>query len=111
MYGRSANEHICDQPSCRIDCETQGLTRGSGYPVLHIGDVAFFPTVDQLRNLHSTVGLWLRGHDDEQAGIPDSADASDALLAQAPDKDDGQRPPIREPEAVAAAIAAIGTEP
>jgi hypothetical protein len=48
------------EPHDRCRCETQATdSHPEGYPVLHIGDIAVFPTVEQLRGLREEIDRWL----------------------------------------------------
>jgi hypothetical protein len=48
------------EPQDRIRCETQETSsRPEGYPVLGLGPIAVFPTVEQLRQIHDEIDAWL----------------------------------------------------
>jgi hypothetical protein len=48
------------EPQDRIRCETQATdSQPEGYPVLGIGAIAVFPTVEQLRRLREAIDGWL----------------------------------------------------
>ena len=48
------------EPTDRIECQTQETeSRPEGYPVLGIGPIAVFPTVEQLRHLRDEIDGWL----------------------------------------------------
>jgi hypothetical protein len=48
------------EPSDRIECQTQETsTRPEGYPVLAIGTIAVFPSVEQLRRIRDAIDAWL----------------------------------------------------
>ncbi len=56
----SMNVHLAHNPKARIDCDTQTCASSpDGYPVLHIGPVAFFPNHDQLVKLRDVIGAYL----------------------------------------------------
>jgi hypothetical protein len=48
------------EPSDRIECQTQANDhRPEGYPVLGLGPIAVFPSVDQLRRIREAIDGWL----------------------------------------------------
>jgi hypothetical protein len=48
------------EPSDRIACQTKATaSRPEGYPVLGIGPIAVFPTMEQLRRLRDEIDAWL----------------------------------------------------
>ena len=48
------------EPQDCIECQTQETdSRPEGYPVLGIGPIAVFPTVEQLRHLRDEIDAWL----------------------------------------------------
>jgi hypothetical protein len=48
------------EPSDRIECQTQETdSRPEGYPVLGLGPIAVFPSVDQLRRIRDEIDVWL----------------------------------------------------
>jgi hypothetical protein len=48
------------EPTDRIACQTQATeSRPEGYPVLDLGPIALFPTVEQLRRLREAIDGWL----------------------------------------------------
>jgi hypothetical protein len=48
------------EPTDRIECQTQETSsRPEGYPVLDIGPIAVFPTVEQLRRIRDEIDAWL----------------------------------------------------
>ena len=48
------------EPTDRIRCETQETeSRPEGYPVLNLGPIAVFPTVEQLRHIREAIDGWL----------------------------------------------------
>lgn len=60
----SAGVHLCNFARPTINCETQASAgRPEGYPVLHVGPVAFWPTPDQLRTLRDAINAWLASPD------------------------------------------------
>jgi hypothetical protein len=48
------------EPTDRIACQTQATeSRPEGYPVLDLGPIAVFPSVEQLRRLREAIDGWL----------------------------------------------------
>ena len=48
------------EPTDRIECQTQATnSRPEGYPVLGIGPIAVFPSVEQLRRIRDEIDAWL----------------------------------------------------
>ena len=48
------------EPTDRIECQTQtNDCRPEGYPVLDLGPIAVFPTVEQLRRIREEIDGWL----------------------------------------------------
>jgi hypothetical protein len=48
------------EPTDRIECQTQETeSRPEGYPVLDLGPIAVFPSVDQLRRIRDQIDAWL----------------------------------------------------
>ena len=48
------------EPQDRIRCETQATdSQPEGYPVLGLGSIAVFPTVEQLRRIREAIDAWL----------------------------------------------------
>ena len=48
------------EPVDRIECQTQETdSRPEGYPVLGIGPIAVFPSVEQLRRIRDAIDGWL----------------------------------------------------
>jgi hypothetical protein len=48
------------EPQDRIECQTQETdSRPEGYPVLGIGPIAVFPSVDQLHEIREEIDAWL----------------------------------------------------
>ena len=48
------------EPTDRIECQTQtNDCRPEGYPVLDLGPIAVFPTVEQLRRIREAIDAWL----------------------------------------------------
>lgn len=53
--------HLDDEDDPRIDCEIQGPS-SVRYPVLYIGDLSIFPTLDQLEMIAGVIGQYLHVH-------------------------------------------------
>lgn len=98
-YSSTANHHTnTDGERCRIKCETQRHEAHlEGYPVLHIGTVAFFPTVEQLRRLVLTVDVWVRAYDAEQAAKEQAARQDAVDLAATPDRSEADTAELTTP--------------
>ena len=48
------------EPQDRIECQTQENDyRPAGYPVLGLGPIAVFPSVEQLRRIRDEIDAWL----------------------------------------------------
>ena len=48
------------EPTDRIECQTQENDfRPEGYPVLGLGPIAVFPSVEQLRRIRDQIDAWL----------------------------------------------------
>ena len=61
----SYSAHLCEEPTALIACENQTHTGGMlTYPVLLLGDAAFFPTREQLRRIGAAVLGWLAANPD-----------------------------------------------
>jgi hypothetical protein len=55
------------EPQDRIRCETQEThSRPEGYPVLSLGAIDVFPTVEQLRRLREEIDAWLGAEADRE---------------------------------------------
>ncbi len=62
----SYNCHLDEEPGATIACETQTHTGGMvSYPVLRLGDAAFFPTREQLKRIGAAVLGWLAANPDK----------------------------------------------
>lgn len=62
--GMSATLHIHEHERVEIECRHAiSESRPRGYPVLSIGTLTIYPTVDRLRRLHAAVGAYLAAHD------------------------------------------------
>jgi hypothetical protein len=58
------------EPQDRIECQTQETeSRPEGYPVLGIGPIAVFPTVEQLRRIREEIDAWLGAEADREQAI------------------------------------------
>lgn len=57
--GHSYLSHTDREPNLRIKCETQIEDNGTLYPVLQIGNITLFPSMDQLQTLHAVIGKYL----------------------------------------------------
>jgi hypothetical protein len=60
----TAGIHLTGFKDPTIDCTTaETSSRPGGYPVLHIGPAAIWPTVEQLRAIRAAIDGWLAGPD------------------------------------------------
>ena len=49
------------EPADRFECKTAySPSRPEGYPVLGIGELSIFPTVEQLRRIRAAIDAWER---------------------------------------------------
>lgn len=72
----TAGVHLRNFDRAVIDCQTQETpSRPAGYPVLHIGPVAFWPTVGQLREIRDAIDGWLASPDGIRLSGPAEASA------------------------------------
>jgi hypothetical protein len=77
------------EPQDRIRCETQATdSQPEGYPVLGLGPIAVFPTVEQLRRIRAAIDGWLSDQAARESAwggpTPTSEPASDRTAPRPP---------------------------